>query len=62
MRFFWMENILDQHGIHLKIIEDKFFKILVCEAQIRNFTCKILTSEMAIIAQEKDVSNDKYFH
>lgn len=57
-----MENILDQQGIHLKIIEDKFFKILVCEAQIRNFTCKILTSEMAIIAQEKDVSNDKYFH
>ena len=51
-----MENILEQHGIHLKIIEDKFFKILVCEAQIRNFTYKMITSEMAIIAQEQDVT------
>lgn len=51
-----MENI---HGIHLKIIKDKFLKILVCEAQIHNFTYKMITSEMAIIAS---YSNDRYFH
>lgn len=59
MSSFWMENILEKHAIHLKIIKDKFLKILVCEAQIHNFTYKIITSEMAIIAS---YSNDRYFH
>lgn len=56
MSSFWVEDILEQHGIHLKIIEDKFVKILVCEAQIYNFTYNMTTSELAIIFQEQDVT------
>lgn len=51
-----MDDILEQHGIHLKIIEDKFVEILVCEAQICNFMYKMTTSELAIIFQEQDVT------
>lgn len=56
MSSFWIENILEQHGIHLKIIKDKFFKILFCDAQICNFTYQMITAEMANITQERDVT------
>jgi len=51
-----MENILEQVGIHLRIVKDKFFKILVCETQIHNFIYTVITSEMAVIAQEQNVT------
>ena len=56
MSSFWMENILEQVGIHLRIVKDKFFKILVCETQIHNFIYTVITSEMAVIAQEQNVT------
>lgn len=51
-----MGNILEQHGTYLKIKEDNFFIVLVCEAWIHNSTYKIMTSEIALISQEQGVT------
>lgn len=51
-----MEKILKQHGIYFKIKEDKFFKILGCEAWMHNSTYEITTSVIAVISQEQDVT------
>lgn len=53
---FWLENILGQHGIYFKIKEDKFFKMLGCEAWIHNSLYEIVTSEIAVMSQEQNVT------
>lgn len=50
-----MKNILEQHGIYFKIKEDKFLKILSCEACMHNSIYEIVTSVIAVISQEQDV-------
>lgn len=49
-----MENILEQNDIYFKIKEDKI--LLGYEAWMHNYMYKIMTSEIAVISQEQDVT------
>lgn len=58
--FFLDGNILELDGTYLKIINNKFFRILVCEAQICALTYKIITWDGSYRQETRCFINDRY--